>query len=220
VIKPRNHREDGFLPREVHEDIPEPTPDDPNEKLEIVLPDHRVRRIKFINNIMFWGADGKPVSAQKFIEEMFGRLPDFFQSSEDLHKIWADPETREALLDKMNEAGYGKDILSDIRKLIDAENCDLLDVLEYIAYATTPIERKERAQRLTGYTDNLSDAQKMFIEYMINAYIQSGIDELRMDKLKTLLELKFGSVGEGITALGGVPNARQTFKDFQYHLYA
>ncbi|MBQ6916729.1 MAG: DEAD/DEAH box helicase family protein, partial [Prevotella sp.] len=220
VVKPRGHRDDVAPTWTAHDDRPEPTPDDPNEKLEIVLPDHRVRRIKFINNIMFWGVDGKPVSAQKFIEEMFGRLPDFFQSSADLHKMWADPETREALLDKMNEAGYGKDILCDIRKLIDAENCDLLDVLEYIAYATTPIERKERAQRLTGYTNNLGDAQKQFIEYMINAYVQSGIDELRMDKLKTLLELKFGSVGEGITALGGVPNARQTFKDFQYHLYA
>ncbi|SHN03378.1 type I restriction enzyme, R subunit [Xylanibacter ruminicola] len=220
VVKPRGHRDDVAPTWTAHDDRPEPTPDDPNEKLEIVLPDHRVRRIKFINSIMFWGADGKPVSAQKFIEEMFGRLPDFFQSSADLHKMWADPETREALLDKMNEAGYGKDILCDIRKLIDAENCDLLDVLEYIAYATTPIERKERAQRLTGYTNNLGDAQKQFIEYMINAYVQSGIDELRMDKLKTLLELKFGSVGEGITALGGVPNARQTFKDFQYHLYA
>jgi type I restriction enzyme R subunit len=220
VVKPRGHRDDVAPTWTAHDDRPEPTPDDPNEKLEIVLPDHRVRRIKFINSIMFWGADGKPVSAQKFIEEMFGRLPDFFQSSADLHKMWADPETREALLDKMNEAGYGKDILCDIRKLIDAENCDLLDVLEYIAYATTPIERKERAQRLTGYTNNLGDAQKQFIEYMINAYVQSGIDELRMDKLKTLLELKFGSVGEGITALGGVPKARQTFKDFQYHLYA
>lgn len=220
LIKPRGHREEEQPTWVAHEDIPEPTPDDPNEKLEIVLPDHRVRRIKFINSIMFWGADGRPVSAQKFIEEMFGRLPDFFKSSEDLHKIWADPETREALLDRMNEAGYGKDILRDIRKIIDAESCDLLDVLEYIAYATTPIERKERAQRLSDYTNNLSDAQKQFIEYMINAYVQSGIDELRMDKLKTLLELKFGSVGEGITALGGVPNARQTFKDFQYHLYA
>jgi type I restriction enzyme R subunit len=220
VVKPRGHREEGQPSWVAHEDIPEPTPDDPNDKLEIVLPDHRVRRIKFINSIMFWGADGKPVSAQKFIEEMFGRLPDFFKSSEDLHKIWADPETREALLDRMNEAGYGKDILRDIRRIIDAEGCDLLDVLEYIAYATTPIERKERAQRLTDYTNNLGDAQKQFIEYMIHAYVQSGIDELRMDKLKTLLELKFGSVGEGITALGGVPNARQTFKDFQYHLYA
>ena len=220
VVKPRGHREEGQPSWVAHEDIPEPTPDDPNDKLEIVLPDHRVRRIKFINSIMFWGADGKPVSAQKFIEEMFGRLPDFFKSSEDLHKIWSDPETREALLDRMNEAGYGKDILRDIRRIIDAEGCDLLDVLEYIAYATTPIERKERAQRLTDYTNNLGDAQKQFIEYMIHAYVQSGIDELRMDKLKTLLELKFGSVGEGITALGGVPNARQTFKDFQYHLYA
>lgn len=215
---------DVALPREmgscVQDDIPEPEPDDPKEKLEIVLSDHRVRRIRFINDIMFWGADGKPISTQKFIEELFGRLPDFFSSSEDLHKIWADPETREALLDKMNEAGYGKDILRDIRRLIDAENCDLLDVLEYIAYATTPIERKERAQRLMDYTRTLNDVQKQFVEYLTMAYIQSGIDELRMDKLKTLLELKFGSVGEGINALGGIPIARQTFKDFQYHLYA
>ncbi|MBQ3313178.1 MAG: DEAD/DEAH box helicase family protein, partial [Prevotella sp.] len=87
VVKPRGHREVEHPSWEAHDDIPEPTPDDPNEKLEIVLPDHRVRRIKFINNIMFWGVDGKPVSAQKFIEEMFGRLPDFFQSSADLHKM-------------------------------------------------------------------------------------------------------------------------------------
>ena len=202
----------------VHDD-PDPRPE-PSEPLEIRLSDGRARRIKFVNDVMFWGADGKPMSTQQFIEEMFGRLPDFFSSSEDLHKIWSDPDTREALLDKMNEAGYGKDVLRDIRRLIDAEKCDLLDVLEYIAYATTPIERKERAKRLTDYTNNLSNAQKQFVEYLINAYVQSGIDELRKDKLKTLLELKFGSVGEGINALGGVSIARQTFKDFQIHLYA
>jgi len=58
------------------------------------------------------------------------------------------------------------------------------------------------------------------VEYLVKAYIRSGVEELRMDKLKTLLELKFGSVLEGINALGGVPSARQTFKDFQHHLYA
>ncbi|SFW42862.1 type I restriction enzyme, R subunit [Prevotellaceae bacterium HUN156] len=192
----------------------------PKEKLEIVLPDHRVRHIRFVNSVMFWGADGKPVSTQQFIEELFGKLPDFFSSSEDLHKIWADPETREALLEKMNEAGYGKEILQSIRRLIDADNCDLLDVLEYIAYATTPIERKERAERLNAYVNQLPDAQRQFVEYVINAYVKSGIDELRMDKLKTLLELKFGSLPEGINALGSVPIARETFKDAQRHLYA
>lgn len=192
----------------------------PKEILEIKLSDGRTRRIKFVNNIMFWGADGKPISTQDFIEEMFGRLPDFFSSSEDLHKIWADPDTRKALLDKLEEAGYGKEVLMDIRKIIDAEKSDLLDVLEYIAYATTPIERKERAERIKNYESNLSDAQKQFVEYLVNAYIQSGVEELQMDKLKTLLELKFGSVPEGISALGGVPIAKKTFKDFQYHLYA
>ena len=158
-------------------------------------------------------------TTHKFIEEMFGRLPDFFSSSEDLHRIWADPDTRDALLEKLEEAGYGEDVLKDIRKIIDAEECDLLDVLEYIAYNTTPIERRVRAQRIDDFYQNLPEAQKQFVEYIVNAYIKSGVDELRMNKLKTLLELKFGSVPEGISVLGGAPVARQVFKDFQYHLY-
>jgi type I restriction enzyme R subunit len=201
------------------EDIPESEPDEPLI-LEIKLSDGRARRIKFINDIMFWGADGKIVSSQKFIEEMFGRLPDFFSSSEDLHQKWADPDTREILLEKLDEAGYGKEVLKDIRRIIDAEKSDLMDVLEYIAYATTPIERQERAERIKDYYDTLSASQKQFVEYLVNAYIRSGVDELRMDKLKTQLELKFGSVPEGISSLGGVPQARQTFREFQQRLYA
>lgn len=183
------------------------------------LSDGRARRIKFVNDVMFWGADGIPISTQRFIEEMFGRLPDFFSSSEDLHTIWSDPDTRDALLEKLEDAGYGEDVLKDIRKIIDAEKCDLLDVLEYIAYATTPIERRVRAERINDYYQHLSDAQKQFVEYIVNAYIKSGVDELRMNKLQTLLSLKFGSVPEGISALGGAPVARKVFKDFQYYLY-
>ena len=193
--------------------------DEPKEQLEIRLSDGRVRRIKFISDVMFWGADGKPVSAQTFINEMFGRLPDFFSSSQNLHEIWADPDTREAFLNKLELAGYGKEVLKDIRRIIDAEQSDLLDVLEWVAYNTTPIERKERAERIKGYETALPEPQKQFVEYLMNAYIKSGVDELGKDKLKTLLALKFGSVTEGIAALGGTPQARQTFKDFQKKLY-
>ena len=220
----KKHREVVYeIPEErpvvAREDIPESEPDEPLI-LEIKLSDGRARRIKFINDIMFWGADGKIVSSQKFIEEMFGRLPDFFSSSEDLHQKWADPDTREILLEKLDEAGYGKDVLKDIRRIIDAEKSDLMDVLEYIAYATTPIERQERAERIKDYYNTLSASQKQFVEYLVNAYIRSGVDELRMDKLKTQLELKFGSVPEGISSLGGVPQARKTFREFQQKLYA
>ena len=198
------------------EELPEV---EPKEKLEIKLSDGRVRRIKFINDVMFWGAEGKPISALDFINEMFGRLPDFFTSSQNLHEMWADPDTRESLLNKLELAGYGREVLKDIRRIIDAEKSDLLDVLEYVAYATTPIERKERAERIKGYETSLPEAQKEFVDYLMNAYIKSGVDELGKDKLKTLLALKFGSVTEGIAALGGTPQARQTFKDFQKKLY-
>lgn len=190
------------------------------ESLEIVLSDGRARKIKFVNNVMFWGSDGKPVSAQEFIKEMFGSIPSFFTSSADLHRKWADPDSREAQLDKMEQAGYGKDILKDIRKIMDTEECDLLDVLEYVAYATTPIERKERAERLKDYTSSLPDVQRQFVEYLTVAYINSGVEELYSDKLSMQLTLKFGSVTEGIQAMGGVPAARNTFREFQRQLYA
>ena len=192
---------------------------EPKEQLEIRLSDGRTRRIKFVNDVMFWGNDGKPVSTQTFIEEMFGKLPEFFTSSEDLHKQWADPVSREKLLQKMQEVGYNEEVLNNIRKIIDAEKSDLLDVLEFIAYATTPIERAVRATRTKEYAESLAEKQKSFVEFVANAYVQSGESELSMNKLQTLLSLKFGSVPEGIEAMGGVPTAKQTFKEFQKHLY-
>lgn len=209
---PQDNHDDGMA----GEDVPVQQP----EQLEIRLSDGRARRIKFVNSIMFWGADGKPVSTEQFIEELFGRLPDFFESREDLHRLWSDPDTREALLDRMSQAGYGRDVLKNIRTIIEAENADLLDVLEYVAYATTPMERSIRVERLADYMKNLPQAQHDFVEYLINAYIVNGIDELAMQKLATLLELKFGSLIEGVSALGGASAAQQTFRDFQRELYA
>lgn len=199
--------------------VSEPNPTIKKEKLEIRMSDGRARRIKFIKDDMFWGADGKPVSAEKFLQDMFGRMPAFFKDKRDLQEQWANPTTREQLLKKMGDAGYGVDILTQIRTLIDADNSDLLDVLEYVSFNTTPIERAERAKKVVAYADTLTEAQKAFVDYIVAAYIQRGIDELKSEKLPELMKLKFGSVPEGISALGGVANAQQTFLTFQNRLY-
>ncbi len=60
---------------------------------------------------MFWGKDGKMISAEDFINELFGELPNFFSSREELHTLWSQPDTRENLLKKMEQAGYGKEVL-------------------------------------------------------------------------------------------------------------
>ena len=75
---------------------------------------------------------------------MYGSMPAFFKSEEELRRIWSDPATRKALLDKMEAAGYGKEQLTELQKLIDAEKSDLFDVLEFISYSIRPITREAR----------------------------------------------------------------------------
>lgn len=212
----------------VHEDRPpydtrpkkedEPEAEKP-ERLEIRLSDGRTRQIRYIKSDMFWGADGKPVSAEEFLKAMFGQMPEYYTSIEDLREKWASPKTREALLDEMGEAGYDKETLGRIRTLIDADDSDLLDVLEYISFNVEPIQRKERAERTKPYVSTLSTQQQEFINYVISLYIREGIDELGTSKLPEIMNMKYGSVQDGLAALGGMEMAKNTFYGFQRSLY-
>ena len=56
----------------------------------------------------FWSADGKPISIQEFMDNMFGAMPEFFKSEEELRKIWSNPTTRKVFLDKIAEIDMEK----------------------------------------------------------------------------------------------------------------
>ena len=100
--------------------------------------------IQHMMSTSFWSADGKPISAEEFLHNLFGALPDFFKSEEELRKLWSNPMTRKTLLEKLADAGYGEEDLSTLQKLIDAEKSDLFDVLEYVSFAVKPITREVR----------------------------------------------------------------------------
>jgi type I restriction enzyme R subunit len=190
------------------------------EKLEIRLSDGRTRRIKYLKSDMFWGADGKPVSAEEFLNTMFGQLPEFYGDIKELQEKWSNPKTREELLELLDEAGYGIDVLKQIRTLIDAENSDLLDVLEYISYNIDPIERTERAGRTEKYILSLPVQEQEFVQFIRNLYVKQGVEELGASKLPDLIAMKYGSLPDGMKALGGVNKAKDAFVNFQRHLYA
>ena len=189
------------------------------DKLEIRLSDGRTRKIKYLKSDMFWGAAGKPVSAEEFLKAMFGQMPEFFTSVEDLQEKWSTPKTRDALLRKMDEAGYGKDLLKQVRTLIDAENSDLLDVLEYISFNIEPIERTVRVKKVERYRATLDDKERDFVNFIINLYIKEGVEELSADKLPTIVAMKYGSISDGMKVLGGVDVAKKAFLNFQRNLY-
>src|SRR3989344_5520002 len=99
-------------------------PEPPEEKKRVVkikLRDGKEREIKHMISTSFWSSDGKPISIQEFMDNMFGAMPEFFKNEEELRKIWSNPTTRKVFLDKIAEKGFGKDELEILQKMIDAE---------------------------------------------------------------------------------------------------
>ena len=192
----------------------------PREKLKIKLSDGKERAIQHMMSTSFWSADGKPISAEEFMNSLFGTLPDFFKNEDELRTIWSNPTTRKAFLEKLSETGYGKDELSILQRLIDAEKSDIFDVLEYVSFAVSPITREMRvAEAQTNIFNGLDNKQKEFLEFVLSKYIETGVEELDQEKLPSLLQLKYQSISEALEELGGVDKIQDTFITFQKYLY-
>ncbi len=134
--------------------------------------------------------------------------------------MWSKPDTRKKLLTGLEEKGYGKDQLGEVRKLIDAEKSDLFDVLSYIAFALVPVTREERVNsHKERIFEGYADKQQQFLSFVLDHYITQGVGELDQEKLPDLLALKYHSVGDAVAELGSVAEIRDVFIGFQEHLY-
>ncbi|MCX5992988.1 MAG: DEAD/DEAH box helicase family protein [Chloroflexi bacterium] len=190
------------------------------QKVKIKLRDGKEREIQYMMSTSFWSVDGRPISAEEFLQNLFGTLPEFFKSEDELRRIWSDPGTRRTLLERLGTAGYGKGMLTTIQRMIDAEKSDLFDVLEYISFAVKPITRKTRVARAQSLIfAQMNHQQKEFLEFVLSKYIETGVEELDQEKLPNLLTLKYHALDDAKRILGGVEDIRNIFVGFQKYLY-
>lgn len=190
-------------------------------KLKIRLSDGKIRELQSMTSTYFY-VDGMPISAEDFLKRLFDKiqLPKLLGSEEQLRTLWANPITRKELLEKLEREGCSKDDLLKLQELIDAENSDLFDVLEYIAYAKPPVSRAARVETSKDNIFNfLNEEQREFVSYVLRNYVDVGVDELDISKLSTVLTAKYGSNTAAQQQLGDVDSIRSTFIGFQQHLY-
>ncbi|SFP51860.1 EcoAI/FtnUII family type I restriction enzme subunit R [Sphingomonas rubra] len=202
--------------------LPEPGPDPepPKSKLVIRLADGKERAFQHISATTFWSVDGRPMSAQQFIEELFGQLPDLFRNEDELRALWSQPDTRRELVEGLAERGFTGEALDGIRRAADAQDSDLFDVLAFIAYARPPLKRSERANtRRDAILSRYGDKQRDFLDFVLAQYAVVGESELDDGKLPALLELKYGTPMDAVRELGSVAEIRSTFLGFQRGLY-
>lgn len=193
--------------------------DEVKKMVSIKLSDGKVRQLQYMSTTTFWDASGKPISSEEFLQSLYGELPSLFKDQEKLQEIWQDISTRKKLLENLSEKGYTLEQLREFQKVINAQNADLYDVLSYIAYQSDILDRKERAglakQQLGGY----SDKQVEFIDFVLDQYVEHGVNELDDAKLGDLLTLKYHSLKDAKNTLGDIPTIRNTFTSFQKYLY-
>ncbi len=201
----------------------EPSPPEyvPRQKIKVKLADGKARTIQHMMCTTFWHPDGTPMSAQQFMELLFGRLPEFFKDEAELRALWSAPDTRKKLLQALAEKGFGKDQLGEMQKIIDAEKSDLFDVLAHVAYALAPWTREERsASAKVVFSTHFNTKQRVFLEFVLAHYVSVGVDELDQDKLTPLLRLKYNnSISDAVADLGRPDEIGKVFAGFQKYLY-
>lgn len=221
-------------PEEAGPKVPTPPKEKPNKpdddseekkarrkKIKIKLRDGKEREIQSMMSTSFWNADGKPISAEEFLDNLLGELPKLFKSEQELRELWSNPLTRKTLLEKLDELGFPKSELQVVQRLVNMEKSDLFDVLEYVFNGNyTSMTREERvaASQATIYAI-LNDKQQEFIQFVLSKYIEAGVDELEQEKLPVLLTNKYQSLEDAKEALGDVSGIRELFIEFQKHLY-
>ena len=191
------------------------------KKAKVKLADGKERAIQHMVCTTFWHPDGTPMSAQQFMELLFGKLPEFFKNEAELRALWSAPDTRKMLLKGLAEKGFGHEQLIEMQKIIDAEKSDLFDVLAYVAYALPPLTREERAGRArVAISAHFNSKQQAFLDFVLAHYVGVGVDELDQEKLTSLLRLKyFNSIADAIADLGKPEEISKVFVGFQKYLY-
>lgn len=193
----------------------------PREKIEVKLSDGSVRNIQYIASTTYWSPEGRPISAAEFLQRLFGDLSGIVADEDQLRSVWSDPDNRERFLEQLSDRGYDQDRLNDIRRLVDAPDSDLFDVLSYILFTNPPKTRQERADnaRSAGVAEADGDLKDLLLA-ILRAYEARGESELATKKLGTFLTARFGSVNESRTKLGSLAAVRDAFRSMQTKLYS
>jgi len=192
---------------------------EPQEKIVVRLADGRERAIRYIAATTYWW-QGRMISAQEFMQQLFGDLGSLLTDEDELRAIWSDPDRRESFQRRLADMGYDAERLDDMRRLIDAPNSDIFDVLAYVRFTLAPRARSQRADSarsngLSGYEPQMRE----FLDYVLRAYELHGTDELATGRLGDLLRIRYGGTNDAKRVLGPVSDIRNAFFGVQKHLY-
>ena len=198
-----------------------------NPKIVIKLSEQKMLELEHTTQSFFYSKKNNLISAEEFIQELFDtcQLPDVIGDENKLKELWITSESRNLLLEKLKEFGFELGAIEEIGRLINSNDADVYDILEFIAFNSTnlsrPISKKERVEKTSSkLLEDLNEDQSAFIKFLIKRYLDEGVESINENNLATLLTLKFESITKAEEVLGGIRSIKNLFLNFQNNLYS
>ena len=123
----------------------------------------------------------------------------------------------------MAERGYTEEAFDKIKHLLNADDSDIFDVLQYIVYSNQTSDIMSGQERVNEHKilifDNYDSRQYVFIEFVLQQYVNNGVSELSDERISDLVNLKYGSPANAQIELGKMSEISSVFSGFQKYLY-
>ena len=167
--------------------------------------------------------DGKMIPVEEFVKKVFSKVTGLVGSAEELREAWSEQASRRELLQKLAENGFDMERLRELQKLIDSEDCDILDVLEYVAFEIPMQKRAERADAAkSSFVKWVKDENTLgFYSFVLDNYVRDGVDVFTNEKaFSQLILTKYQTIPDAQSKLGDLKAVRSGFARLQREVYA
>jgi type I restriction enzyme R subunit len=197
---------------------------EPKEKLTVKLSSSRELKVIDVE-LRYIDETGRPLSAQQFVERLMFKLPGLFSSPEELRETWSDPDKREVLIQQLAQAGFDAEQITTLRRMFEAEACDLFDLLAFLAFEQPMETRRARAEATrenNAFFDQFEQKPaREFLHFVLNRYEETGVSELARDRMPGLIKMSgLGTTRDASRIFGGgAAKVLTAFRQLQHELY-
>lgn len=160
------------------------------EKLVIKLAPNREVKVIDIETRYLDPVSWKHLNSNDFLKRIIWDLPNIYKDEHQLRMLWSNPETREELLLNLANIWIDSEQLEDLKKMFEAENSDIFDILAHISFNS---DIKFRAERSQYWEETVEKYQNLkargFLEFLLGLYVKNWILEFRKDWLASKIAL-------------------------------
>jgi type I restriction enzyme R subunit len=173
-----------------------------------------------VETVQMRDASGKLRTVQ-FNQYAKKQITTLFTSVNEFRTKWNDLTERQNILAELETRGISIEQLMEVSK---QKECDLFDLICFVAYDLKPLTRKQRADLLLknkpDFFANYSENAREVLGLIIKKYIDYGLNQIRPDIVLAPPISQIGNSKDIANEFGGIDEFIKAIEDLQILLYA